>query len=60
MRVWGVRRQNGSDYSIPCLFGSRENAEENRDPDEDLVLVRVEILSTVQRNPTRKAARTCS
>ena len=50
MRVWGLRRRLPDEWSsgMPCLFGTRQGAEENRDPDEELVYVRVEILRTAK------------
>ena len=56
MRVWGVRQRNWGN-PVPCLFGTRQDAEESRDPDEDLVLVRVEILRTIRTPDTTKRIR---
>ena len=44
-RYWAVVR---GPHEMPCLFGSYDDADENRDPDE--YLVQVEVKSAAGRN----------
>lgn len=52
VRTFGVL---GPGSRIPCLFYSRDDAEENRDHDERLVDVRVQILREVKPKVDRWA-----
>lgn len=53
MRVWGVIPSARQEARVPCLAGSRLDAEDLQEPDEDIVLVRVEILRTVKHKAER-------
>lgn len=56
LRVWGVRH-TGTDrlpaWDVPCLYGTRADAEDGRDVDEDVVECRVEVLRVVPRARAR-------